>query len=284
MRPTIQISPGAAASASGTAENNLPDQGRGSTEYPRSLVMVCLSPSPSSKRVIRAAARMALVSASAPIALYVGSSGREADEDSRLRENIQYARDRGFEVHTARGSDIPLAISEYARREGVTDLFLGYSPPSFIFQAKPAINDKLLAYLPTVDIHIIPDPVSSPYAEAIKNKSGSPGAPVWNLGDLLLVLGVMTVATLLSAAFYVSRYSNSNIITIYILGVLIASVMTSSRVYGIFAAVLYVLLFNFLFIILENAGVSFRVLSLKSLKRLHIICVSFYKYKKNTLI
>ena len=219
------------------------------SDVSRPLVMVCLSPSPSCRRVIRAAARFAgsgNVPDPAPLALYVGTSGREADEDSRLRENIRYAREYGFEVHTIRGSDIPLTISEYARHEGVTDLFLGYSPPSFFLQTKPAINEKLLTYLPTVDIHIIPDPVSSSYAGTIRRNT--PGAPIWNPQDLVLVLGVMTVATLLASWFYVSRYSNSNIITIYILGVLIASVMTSSRIYGTFAAVLYVLLFNFLFI------------------------------------
>ena len=241
--------------------------------------MVCLSPSPSNKRVIRAASRLAFPAGRngqtaiqagqtsahsaqteqsaaqtgqnssagrTPIALFVGSTGREADEDSRLRENIDYAVQFGFEVHTVQGSDISLAISEYARREGVTDLFLGYSPPSFFLQTKPAINEKLVNYLPTVDIHIIPDPVSSPYPGTMRKKNNS--APVWNLRDLLLVLAVMAVATLLSAWFYMSRFSNSNIITIYILGVLIASVMTSSRIYGTLAAILYVLLFNFLFI------------------------------------
>ncbi len=260
--------------------HNIDETGGKSSNASRPSVMVCLSPSPSTKRVIRTAARMAfprlpypadsadpraLNNASAadgegffdanphvyigdrpPIALYVGITGREADEDSLLRENIQYARKYGFEVHTVQGTDIPLAIAEYARREEVTDLFLGYSPPSFNLWAKPAINDKLLSYLPTVDIHIVPDPVSSPYSKVIKQKQ--PGSVSWNPRDLLLVLAVMAVATLLSFWFYRSRFSNSNIVTIYILGVLITSVLTSSRLYGTFAAILYVLLFNFLFI------------------------------------
>ena len=49
-------------------------------------------------------------------------------------------------------------------------------------------------------------------------------------------------------SFYHSPFSNSNIITIYILAVLIASVLTSHQLYGLIAAVLYILLFNFLFI------------------------------------
>ena len=267
--------------------NHIDETGGKSRNGLRPSVMVCLSPSPSCKRVIRTAARMAFpgisnavadidlsgmpsgsqnagegffsaqkeksaamqhaaVTDRAPVALYVGISGREADEDSLLRENIQYAIDLGFEVHTVQGTDIALAIAEFARREGVTDLFVGYSPPSFFIWTKPALNEKLLSYLPTVDIHIVPDPVSSAYPKTMKKNLS--GRPSWNIRDLLLVLVVMAVATFLSYWFYMSRFSNSNIITIYILGVLITSVMTSSRIYGTLAAVLYVLLFNFLFI------------------------------------
>ena len=232
--------------------HNSEETGGRSSHASRPSVMVCLSPSPSTKRVIRTAARMAFPGPSSnidgppPIALYVGSTGREAEEDSLLRENIRYARKYGFEVHTIQGADIPLAIAEYARREEVTDLFLGYSPPSFTLLPRPAINEKLLSCLPTVDIHIVPDPVSSSYPKDMRQRR--PGSPNWNLKDLLLVLAVMAVATFLSYWVYMSRFSNSNIITIYILAVLIASVMTSSRIYGTLAAVLYVLLFNFLFI------------------------------------
>ena len=178
--------------------HNIDETGGESRHASRPSVMVCLSPSPSTKRVIRTAARMVFpgppsaagsTGGPAPIALYVSTTGREAEEDSLLRENIQYAWEYGFEVHTIQGTDIPLAIAEYARREEVTDLFLGYSPPSITLLAKPAINEKLLSYLPTVDIHIIPDPVSSSYPKDMKQKR--PGSPNWNLRDLLLVLAVM---------------------------------------------------------------------------------------------
>ena len=91
----------------------------------------------------------------------------------------------------------------------------------------------------------IPDPASSAYPEAIRENREKLS---WDPRDLLSVLAVMAAATFLSSAFYHSRFSNSNIVTVYILAVLIASVMTSSRLYGLLAAVLYVLLFNFLFI------------------------------------
>ena len=60
--------------------------------------------------------------------------------------------------------------------------------------------------------------------------------------------GIMAAATGLSVIIDRSKFSNGNIITIYILAVLITSVMTAESIYGIIAAGLYILLFNYLFI------------------------------------
>ena len=83
--------------------------------------------------------------------------------------------------------------------------------------------------------------------------AGLPGSPAsqhhrLNVHDFLILVVIMTVATVLSVLFDRSRFSNSNIITIYILAVLITSVMTAERIYGVISAVLYILLFNFFFI------------------------------------
>ena len=80
--------------------------------------------------------------------------------------------------------------------------------------------------------------------------SGSPTSQQHrlNVHDFLILVVIMTVATVLSVLFDRSRFSNSNIITIYILAVLITSVMTAERIYGVISAVLYILLFNFFFI------------------------------------
>ena len=208
------------------------------------VILVCLSSSPSNPRVIRAAAKMKGISSRQAIALYVGAPGFEITFDPQLMENISIARDAGFEIHTLKSNDITLTISEYVKRIGVTDLFIGYSAPPHILQTRRSISEQLMQSLPDVDIHVIPAPIASSFPQLRKNET----SVSWNLRDLLLVLGVMTAATLLSAWFYHSRYSNANIITVYLLAVLIASVLTSHRIYGILSAILYILLFNFLFI------------------------------------
>ena len=206
-------------------------------------ILVCLSSSPSSQRVIRAAQKLYHPETDLFIALYVGASETDAENDAGLMRNFAYARECGAETQTIISHDIALSVSEYARRIGATDLFIGASAPSHFIQG-PSITEKITSYLPDTDIHIIPNPLSSSYPKTMKKSTEKE----WNVRDLLILVLMMTAATLLSLWFDRSIFSNSNIITIYILAVLIVSVYTSHQIYGVIAAVLYILLFNFLFI------------------------------------
>ncbi|MBR2727741.1 MAG: DUF4118 domain-containing protein [Solobacterium sp.] len=206
-------------------------------------ILVCLSPSPSNPRVIRTAAKLFNKRTDSFIALYVGSLNEDLSEDSQLRRNIAYAESCGAEVQIIESSDIVLTISEFARFTGATDLFIGYSVPSHIIQSR-SIPEQLISALPETDIHIIPDTKASSYHLARRHSE----APVWNMKDFLLVIIIMAIATGISYWFDRSIYSNSNIITIYILAVLIASILSSHQIYGILASVFYILLINFLFI------------------------------------
>ncbi|MCL1906006.1 MAG: ATP-binding protein [Clostridiales bacterium] len=58
---------------------------------------------------------------------------------------------------------------------------------------------------------------------------------------------ILISCTLVGLLFYVLGLSEANIITIYILGILLISSLTSARIYGIVSSVLGVLLFNCLF-------------------------------------
>ena len=222
---------------------NTNEQDMQENEKSKLNIMVCLSASPSNRRVIRTARKMYNPERDSFTALYVGSSEEETDTDPQRRENIEYAERCGAEVHVIISREIAVTISEYAKQIGATDLFIGNSAPPHVMTTR-SIPDRIVSYLPETDIHIIPDQMSSSYPKTYRKGTGSP----WNLNDFVRVVLVMAVATLLSYWFDQSRYSNANIITIYILAVLIASVITSHQVYGIIAAFLYVMLFNYLFI------------------------------------
>lgn len=213
------------------------------TDEEQRIILVCLSASPSNERVIRSASKMFVKQRDIFLALYAGFYEKDTSQDKRLQDNMDLAKECGARVDIIESREVALTIAEYAKRNNVTDMFIGSSAPSHILQSK-TISEQLVASLPEVDIHIIPDAKASSYPQAYKKTNGV----VWNFRDLLMVIGIMAIATGLGYWFYHSRYSNSNIITIYILAVLIASALTSHQLYGIIAAVLYILLFNYLFI------------------------------------
>ena len=208
-------------------------------------VLVCLSGSPSNQKVIKSAARFARANHRSLTALYVdnGKSDR-AGTGSFLQSNMDYARSLGASVEVVRHGNVLDAIMEYAQDLAVTDLFIGYSGPSRKSRMRRLAVYRLVHQLPDVDIHIIPD------ASVQLTPSQLEGSDRHRLNgkDFLTTVVVMGTATVLSVLFDRSQFSNSNIITIYILAVLITAVMTAERIYGIIAAVLYILLFNFLFI------------------------------------
>ena len=171
-------------------------------------------------------------------------NGNVPGDDPILRANLELARSLGASVEITIHKHVPSAIIEYVQKMQVTDLFIGYSGSS-----RKKVFNRLDTYLlvqnlSNVDVHIIPDAA----APLSPSDLGQAEHHRLNREDFITLSVIMTVATILSFLFDRSRFSNSNIITIYILAVLITSVMTAERIYGIIAAVLYILLFNFLFI------------------------------------
>ena len=206
-------------------------------------VLVCISSSPSNRRVIRSAARFAQGSNRSLTALYVDSSGKK-DWDDGIRSNLSLAESFGASVEILSGKDILDAIMDYVRDQEITDLFIGYSGPSRSTYLHHLPVYRLVRNLPDVDIHIIPDVQAGFRPSALETAALRKGTAK----DILTLVCVMSAATGISFLFYGSPYSNENIITVYILAVLITAAWTAQRVYGIAAAVLYILLFNFLFI------------------------------------
>ncbi len=157
---------------------------------------------------------------------------------------MNLARSLGASIEIVSHRDVLTAVMEYAQELAVTDLFIGYSGPSGKSARHRLAVYRLVHNLPDVDIHIIPD--GSVHLRPSELEETGHYRFIWK--DLLTMIVIMAAATFLSILVDHSQFSNSNIITIYILAVLITAVMTAERIYGIIAAVLYILLFNFLFI------------------------------------
>lgn len=69
----------------------------------------------------------------------------------------------------------------------------------------------------------------------------------FSAADCLKSFAVLSGATLLSFAFMGAGFSESNIIMIYLLGVLLTAILTDGRIYSIASSVISVLVFNFFF-------------------------------------
>lgn len=213
-------------------------------------ILICLSSAPSNAKVIRTAARMAEAFHSGFTALFVETPAtRELKGDNlkRLRDNLRLAEQLGAQISTVYGDDPAVQIAEYAKVSGVTKIVLGRTNhrQNPLMKGK-SLADKLTNLAGNMDIYIIPD--TQPLYK--RKPSFSRGEEPWfhwkDLGKTLLVI---LIATLIGLAFFAAGLRDANIITIYILGVLITTIWTPGHLYGAVASLLSVVAFNFFFTI-----------------------------------
>ena len=209
-------------------------------------ILVCLSSSPSNAKIIRTAARMARAFKGTFIALFVETPDFPAmskENLQRLRNNMRLAEQLGARIETVYGTDVPFQIMEFARLSGASKIVIGRSAASRgRFWGKQTLAEKLITMAPNLDIHIIPDSSSGiPYhARKVKTRGS-------HLLDFCKSIGILVLASLISGVFDYMDFEEANIITVYVLGVLITSIITQNRIYSLCSSIVSVLVFNFLF-------------------------------------
>lgn len=211
-------------------------------------ILVCVSPAPSNAKIIRTAARMAHAFNSRFTALFVETPGfavAEAENKKRLWENQKLARQLGADIETVYGEDVPYQIAEFARLSGITKIVLGRSAAArkYIF-GKAALTEQLIAYVPEIDIHIIPDRNTDMTFCPGKIKNNWKHSVVENIAKSI---GVLAGATFLSVLFYRAGFTDANIIMVYILCVLLTSIVTSHPIYSLVSSAASVFIFNYFF-------------------------------------
>ena len=211
--------------------------------------LVCLSASPSNARIVRTAARMASAFGGSFTALYVRtpySDKMDDDSKKRLQNNILLAEQLGANITTVYGEDVSFQIAEYARISGVTKIVIGRSNiKRRHFWSKPTLTERLTMIAPNLDIYIIPDSAADPKYKEKTYKLWQSLIP--RPKDLLIMAAILVVTTLLSTALYQMNFTDSNVIPVYILGVLLTSLFTRGYFCGVVSSVISVMLFNYLF-------------------------------------
>lgn len=212
-------------------------------------ILVCLSSAPSNEKIIRTAARMAGAFQCGFTALYVETGEAQwmsqPDKD-RLQFNIHLAQQLGASIETVYGDDVAYQIAEFSRLSGVTKIVLGRSGMSRrTFFRKPTLTERLIELTPELDIHIIPDSRADSRF-ALKHREAM-HAPSVTPFDLIKSFLILLLATLVGFVFYELGFTEPNIMTLYILGVMLISIFTKSAICSFFASFVSVIAFNFFF-------------------------------------
>ncbi len=215
----------------------------------REHILVCLSSAPSNAKIIETASKMAQAFGCSFTALYVQTPSSELMLDAdkaRLSENIRYAEKLGATVSTVIGDNVAFQIAEFSRLSGVTKVVIGRSTATKkrLFK-KPNLTEQLIELAPSLDIHIIPDTTVKPKEQKKRfiGKTSLSSA----LKGLAISALILAIASGISLALHYMGFTDANVITVYILAVLVTSVVTESKICWVINSAAGVLLFNFFF-------------------------------------
>ena len=168
----------------------------------------------------------------------------DQENRKRLEANIRIAEAAGAETVTTHGDDIPEQIAEYARLSGVTKIVIGINNTERrrLF-SKPSLTERLFELVPGIDVHVIPDTraLNTYYRNRKTYKKSL--IPSWK--DLGITLALLASATGVGFLFQRFGFTDANIITVYLLSVLLTSVLTKGYTCGVIGSFTSVILFNY---------------------------------------
>lgn len=209
---------------------------------PRERLLVCVSHSPHSQKLIRATRRYSSMLNAPWIALHVDDGMKlTSDEQVILNKNIAIARDLGAEVITVADTDIAEAIQRIARRRGVTQIIIGRTPKRTLFSRCPLV-DKLVLECTDIDIHVLRQTFKAPYTHKKKSFSLFEGSFL-NYGLAAIATGLLTALN----SYLASYFSHTFIGCVFLAGLLSLSLFLR-RGPILFAALLSAAIWKYFFI------------------------------------
>ena len=214
-------------------------------------ILACISPSPSSLRVIRTATRMAEAHHSKWIAFYVEmtkSQNLSEEDRKRLSEHFNLAEQLGGEVVTVHSDNIIEQIIQYAKFRNVTKIIIGknHKKPNVFsrFYARDIV-DKLMESNSYIDVYVIPNSITIE-----RNGTSTKKKKIkfnLSLKEILISSLIMLISALATLLIDYLDYGEANIIMIFILGVIIVNIKTRGYILGFICSAISVVLFNYLF-------------------------------------
>jgi len=208
-------------------------------------LLVCVTASPMSARMIRAASRLATRLRSSWVALHVETPvtlKRMADERLRVVNNLRLAENLGAETLMLTGDDVAEEVLAYARAHNVTRIILGKPAlPKWKEWFRGSVVNEMARRCGNIDLHIISGVGPDPSRRRPPVDMGTfPWAGVpWGV----LMVGLCTLACWPLS----QRLDRVNLVMIYLVGVVWTAYRYGRRA-SFVASVLSVLFFDFFFV------------------------------------
>jgi two-component system sensor histidine kinase KdpD len=211
-------------------------------------VLVCVSPSPHSARLVRAARRMATSLHAELVGLYVETPAAlrmSALDRERTAQNLRLVESLGGEAVTLRDADGPGETVRYARKRNVTKIVVGKPTHArWLDFVRPSFLDEIVRLSREIDVYVISGLPADATAPEIKRRE--PARVALPAAGAAAAIGVVALSTLVSWYSF-GQSQLADVVMVYLLGVVVASMRFG---YGpsLLAAVLSVVAYDFFFI------------------------------------
>jgi two-component system sensor histidine kinase KdpD len=208
-------------------------------------MLVCVGPSPTSAKVVRAAKRLADRLHAEWVAVHVETPQAERmSEQARqlLMQNLRLAETLGADIIQLSGDDVVVELLDYANRRNVTKIVIGKTGERRErFSKRRPLVDRLLENSGNTDVFVVRGLEGAERVETTAARAAASPAP-W-----LLVAGAMALATAVAWGLHLLGFGEANLVMVYLLAVVLVAARVSIRP-AIGAALLAVVLFDVLFV------------------------------------
>lgn len=212
-------------------------------------LLVCVSPSPLSERLVRTARRLASELNAEWITLFVEtpqSTSMSPDKRERVAKILQLSEDLGARSYTVTAGDSIDSIAhvalEFARKNNVTKIVAGKPlRPRWQELLRGSLVDRLIHDSGDIDVYVVAstDTPSIPPEENLLRLH----SPIYKYVISVLMVAAATIV----GSWFGGRIETSNLVMLYLLVVVLAAVYLG-RGPAVLASLLGVLSFDFLFI------------------------------------
>lgn len=211
-------------------------------------LLVCIGPSPTGAKLIRATKRMANVLDAEWLAVSVQTgNASESSEDSRrqVAEHLLLAESLGAEVHQLVGESVAQTILSYARSRNVSRVVVGKTAEPFWRRVLfGSLVDELIRTSGDIDVFL----VQGDEEEGTRSKKAA-SSKKWHVApfDFVKSAAIVLFSAFIGWPMHAAGLSQANVIMVFLAGVAIVSVYLG-RSPSIFASILSVLIFDLLFV------------------------------------